>query len=198
MQCKYHPDRKAEHRCVNCSIPICADCAEEIRPGVYSCFQCAMLQSVSDGGSDLSSRHKRADSHRGKAQRKWGPFQYFVLISSVMILVMWGVILFGGQAGPQRSAEFTKKGRVLLFMVDGALRRYAHYEGAGYPQNLSDLIPKYLALRQSELFHLDKLSYESDLEIGYRLSLSKPDKDEMRVILSPKGIQHIPIGSGGA
>ena len=198
MQCKHHPDRKAEHICANCGVPICHDCAEELKPGVYSCFQCAMLKSVSDGGSDLSARHKRASSKKGKAERKWGPFQYFVILSSVMILVMWGVILFGGQAGPQRSAEFSKKGRVLLFLVDGALRRYAHYEGAVYPSTLSDLVPKYLALRQSELFHLNKLSYESNVEVGYRLSLTNPEKGDMRVILSPKGIENIPMGSGGA
>lgn len=38
MQCKQHPDRKAEYICLNCSAPICSDCAEEIRPGVIIVF----------------------------------------------------------------------------------------------------------------------------------------------------------------
>ena len=87
-----------------------------------------MLQSVSDSGAGLTARHEKAFEKRGKRKKKWGPFQYFVVLSSVLILVMWGVIMFGGQPAPQGAAEFAKKGRVLLFMVDGALKRYAHYE----------------------------------------------------------------------
>ena len=196
MQCKHHPDRKAEHICVKCSIPICDDCAEEIQPGVYSCFQCAMLQSVSEGGSDISARQRRAAHKRTKKKKKWGPFQYFVVLSSILILVMWGVILFGGQPAPERSTEFVKKGRVLLFMVDGALKRYGHYEDNKYPEKLTDLIPKYLSLRDSELFHLNKLSYESNVEIGYRLSFADPEEGEVNLILSPQGIVHIPLGGG--
>jgi len=45
---------------------------------------------------------------------------------------------------------------------------------------------------------LDKLTYESDTDAGYRLSLSNPKKGEMNIILSPKGIEHIPFVGGGA
>ena len=198
MQCKHHPDRIAEHICVNCSAPICHDCAEEVKPGVYSCFQCAMLQSVSDSGAGLADRHEKALKKSGKRKKKWGPFQYFVVLSSVLILVMWSVIMFGGQPALQGTTEFAKKGRVLLFMVDGALKRYAHYEESKYPITLFDLIPNYLSLRQNELFYLDQLTYESDINAGYRLSLSNPKKGEMNIILSPKGLEHIPFVGGGA
>jgi hypothetical protein len=157
-----------------------------------------MLQSVSDSSAGLAARHEKARKRSGKQKKKWGPFQYFVVLSSVLILVMWGVIMFGGQPAPQGSAEFAKKGRVLLFMVDGALKRYAHYEGSPYPITLADLIPKYLSLKQNELFHLDKLTYESDTDAGYRLSLANPKNGEMNIILSPKGIEHIPLVGGGA
>ncbi len=83
-------------------------------------------------------------------------------------------------------------------MVDGALKRYSHYEGSKYPITLADLIPNYLSLRQNELFYLDKLTYENDIDAGYRLSLANPKKGEMNIILSPKGIEHIPFVGGGA
>jgi hypothetical protein len=198
MQCKHHPDRKAEHLCVNCNAPICSDCAEEVKPGVYSCFQCAMLQTVSDSNVNLTAKHKRTIEKKGKKKKKWGPFQYFVVLSSVLIVVMWGVILFGGQAAPKKTAEFAKKGRVFLFLVDGALKRYAHYEGRKYPTKLSDLIPKYLSLKKNELFYLDKLNYETGIETGYRLYLANPKEGEMNIILSPKGIDQIPLNGEGA
>jgi hypothetical protein len=69
-----------------------------------------MLQSVSDSGAGLTARHEKALKKSGKRKKKWGPFQYFVVLSSVLILVMWGVIMFGGQPAPQRTAEFAKKG----------------------------------------------------------------------------------------
>jgi hypothetical protein len=104
---------------------------------------------------------------------------------------MWGVIIFSGEKAPTRSIDFAKKGRVLLFMVDGAIKRYAHYEDNRYPKKLSDLIPKYLSLRKDELFHLDKLSYIMDPKGDYRLSLVETEPREMNVILSAKGIEFV-------
>lgn len=198
MRCKHHPTREARYFCASCRAPLCEDCAEEVRPGVFNCFQCGMLQSVSQVGSSLEKKREKARGKETKKRRKWGPFQYFLVISSVLILTMWGVILFGGHPAPEGSAEFSKEGRVLLFMVDGALRRYAHYEAGIYPAKLSDLVPKYLALKKTELFHLEKLSYERSPEVGYRLSLVDLKPGEMKIIISPKGIEHASSGIGGA
>jgi hypothetical protein len=154
-----------------------------------------MFQSVSAGGTSLDEKQEKV-ARKKERFRKRGPFKYFVAVSGVLILVMWGVILFGGKAPPTRNAEFSKKGRVLLFMVHGALKRYAHYEGRRYPERLSDLAPKYLSLGKSELHLLDKLSYETDPGMGYRLSLTSPDRGGMTVVLSAKGIHQIPPVQG--
>ena len=197
MQCKNHPDRKAEHLCSACNAPLCNDCVEEIRPGEYFCFQCAMLQSVSQVGSSLAEKKDKASKDKGK-ERKWTPFHYFLTVASVLIAVMWVVIIFGGEPPPQQTAQFTKEGRVFLFMVDGALKRYAHYEGSKYPEKLDDLVPKYLALKDSEIILLKKFSYEKGADIGYRLSMANPTEGEMNPILSPKGVEYMPAPREGA
>lgn len=199
MQCKNHPDRTAEFFCASCNAPLCKECAEEAKPGEYYCFQCAMIHSVSEVGVSIKDRRKKGVDKREKVKRKKkrGPFQYFIIVSSVLILVIWGVIIFGGQKAPPRTIDFAKKGRVFLFMVDGAIKRYAHYEGNKYPEKLSDLIPKYLSLRKDELFHLAKLSYKSDPNIGYRLSFAKPKPGEMNIVILPKGIEYTHPSSGG-
>ncbi len=186
MQCKFHPGKKAELFCKSCSAPLCRECAEEIRPGEFCCFQCAMLQSVSQVGSTLAEKKGKAR----KARKRWGPFQYFVLVSSMLIAVMWGVILFGGQPAPASRVDLAKKGRVLLFLVDGAIKRYAHYEGKKYPETLRDLVPKYLGFKGPELAYLDLLKYVRDPIKGYRLSLKHPKKNEMRLVLTAKGIEY--------
>ena len=117
MQCKNHPDRRAEHFCSGCRIPLCADCAEETKPGEYYCFQCAMLVSVSAVGTTIKGKREKVAEHKEKAKekKKRTPFHYFVMVSSVMILVMWGVILFGGQTGScrrDRSRQSTKSAPV--------------------------------------------------------------------------------------
>jgi len=198
MKCKYHPKREAEIFCASCNAPLCKECGEEARSGEYYCFQCAMLHSVSEVGTSIKDKWEKTTDKEDKKKKKKGPFQYFVIISSVLILVMWGVIIFGGQPAPPRKIDFAKKGRVLLFMVDGAIKRYAHYEGDKYPEKLSNLVPKYLSLRKDELFHLEKLSYQRDPEAGYRLSVANPKAGEMNVILSPKGIEYTRPSSGGA
>ncbi|MBW2348363.1 MAG: B-box zinc finger protein [Deltaproteobacteria bacterium] len=190
MKCKYHKNRNAEYFCTSCNAPLCGDCVEEVRPGVYSCFQCAMLHSLSEVGSSLVEKREKASEKKAAKLRRWGPFHYFMMVSSVLILVMWGVILFGGQPAPQRTAQFAKKGRVLLFMVNGAIKRYARYEGARYPASLEELVPKYLALKKTEMHHLSKLLYERDDEVGYRLSLAKPKKGRMNLVLTGKGIRY--------
>ena len=138
-------------------------------------------------------RTEKAIEKKLTEKKKWGPFQYFLIGSSVLILAMWGVILFGGQAAPPRTVDFEKEGRVLIFTVDGALKRYAHYEGNKFPERLADLVPKYLHLKESEIFHLKRLSYERDPKMGYRLSLAKPKKGELNLILSSKGIDYVPV-----
>jgi hypothetical protein len=197
MYCKHHPDRPAEHFCAGCGISICADCAEETKAGEFYCFQCAMLVSVSAAGTSVRGKIERLADRKEKSKKRWTPFRYFVLISSVMILVMWGVILFGGQKAPAGAADLAGQPRILLFMVDGGLKRYAHYEGGRYPASLTDLLPRHLSLRKEELPLLDTLSYARDFQLGYRLSLAKPRPGEMNLIISPKGIQYETPVRGG-
>jgi hypothetical protein len=198
MQCKYHPKRQAEFFCAGCNAPLCKECAEESKSGEYFCFQCAMLHSVSEVGTSIINKRDEITEKKVVKKKQWGPFQYFVIISSVLILVMWGVIIFGGQPAPKGTADFAKKGRVLLFMVDGAIKRYAHYEGNKYPEKLVNLVPKYLSFGKDQLFYLEKLSYQKDPRIGYRLSIANPKAGEMNVILTPKGIEYTQPSSGGA
>ncbi len=189
MQCKNHPERSAKYFCESCKAPLCEECAEEIRPGYFLCFQCAMIQSVSEVGTSIKEKREQEEK---KKKKRWGPFHYFVIVSSVLILVMWGYIIFGGQELPSSIAtvDYGKQGRVLLFMVDGALKRYAHYEGNRYPEALTDLVPKYVSLRGGQIVHLQQLAYERASDVGYRLSLVKPDPGEMNVVLTPKGIEY--------
>ena len=198
MQCKYHPKRQAEFFCASCNAPLCKECAEVSKSGEYYCFQCAMLHSVSEVGTTMINKRDEITEKKAVKKKKWGPFQYFVIISSVLILVMWGVIIFGGQPAPKGTADFAKKGRVLLFMVDGAIKRYAHYEGNKYPEKLVNLVPKYLSFSKDQLIYLDKLSYQRDQRIGYRLSIANPKAGEMNVILTPKGIEYTQPSSDGA
>jgi hypothetical protein len=156
-----------------------------------------MLSSVSAVGTSMKDKKGKLEEKRAKEKKKWTPFRYFVLICSVMILVMWGVIIFGGEKAPAGAADLAGQPRILLFMVDGALKRCAHYEDGRYPAGLRDLIPKYLSLKQEELPLLDKLSYVQDPSLGYRLSLANPKPGEMNLVISPKGIKYETSTSGG-
>ncbi len=197
MQCKNHPERHAEYFCASCGIPLCEDCAEETASGERHCFQCAMFQTVSGVGSSLRDRREKAAEKKLEDKKKWGPFQYFLVASAALVVVMWGVILFGGHKAPAGNADFDNNRRVLLFMVDGAIKRYAHYRGNKYPENITDLIPRYLSLREEDRVHLALLSYERDPNVGYRLSLTNPKPGEMRITISSKGIEYeTPLGEG--
>ncbi|MBW1705784.1 MAG: B-box zinc finger protein [Deltaproteobacteria bacterium] len=199
MQCKHHPDRKATHICSSCNAPLCEDCAEEIRVGVYSCFQCAMLHSVSAVGTGLTEKQAKAVEKRAKKKKKWGPFQYFLTVSSTLILVMWMVIIFGGQKAPEKSGVVLERGkanRVLLFLVDGALKRYAHYEGNRYPDTLTDLVPQYLQMRKDQTQILGRLSYIKVPGTGYELSIANPRTGDMSLILTPKGVKYAQPSGG--
>ncbi|NIR16868.1 MAG: hypothetical protein GWN86_24290, partial [Desulfobacterales bacterium] len=90
---------------------------------------------------------------------------------------------------PTGTVDVTQNSRVLLFLVDSAIKRYAHYEGNNYPEKLTDLIPKYLSLGDNQATQLIGLYYERDPEIGYRLALANPTPGEMRIIITPSGIQ---------
>lgn len=199
MRCKNHPDREAAHYCIGCGIPICDDCTEESKPGEYVCFQCAMLSSVSKVGGTIKDRQEKLVEKKEKAKekRRWTPFRYFLVVSCVLIVVMWGVILFGGQTPPSGAADYASQPRVLLFLVDSAVKRFAHQEGNQYPARLRDMIPKYLKMRDEDIPILEALSYETNPRIGYRLSFARPKPGEMNIVMTPKGIeQKNPAGEG--
>ncbi|MBW2609214.1 MAG: hypothetical protein JRC68_02590 [Deltaproteobacteria bacterium] len=192
MKCKNHPNRDAEQFCKSCGIPVCNDCTEEAKPGEYYCFQCAMLHSVSAVGTSIVDKRDQAEKKKLEKKKAWGPFHYFVIVASVMIAVMWSVIIFGGKKAPGNRIDFSKNQRVFLFMVDSSIKRYARYEGNKYPDQLKDIIPKYLSLQKEDLVYLEKLSYKRDPKVGYRLSFTNPKPGEINIIISPKGIQHEP------
>lgn len=197
MKCKNHPKKDAVQFCSSCGIPICEDCIEEPSPGQYYCFQCAMLQTVSVVGSSLVDKKTKADERKLTKKKTWGPFQYFVLLSSVLIAVMWGVIIFGGQKAPGQKIDFDRQERVFLFMVDSSIKRYAHYEGNKYPEKLTDLVPKYLRLSDEDIVQLNRFKYIKDTETGYQLSFVNPKQGEMNIIISPKGIRYETNTGGG-
>jgi hypothetical protein len=197
MKCKNHPKKDAVQFCASCGIPICEECIEEPAPGQYYCFQCAMLQTVSVAGTSIVDKRTKAGEKRLTKKKPWGPFQYFLIVSSVLIAVMWGVIIFGGQKAPGQKIDFANQERAFLFMVDSSVKRYAHYEGNKYPEKLIDLVPRYLRLSDEDIVQLKRFNYIKDSKTGYQLSLANPKQGEMNIIISPKGIRYEARIEGG-
>lgn len=198
MNCKYHPDRKAEVFCTSCNAPLCNECAEQSSSGDYYCYECAMLHSLTQVGTSIKDRKDKGEERKEKAKKRWGPFGYFVIVSTVLIAVMWGVIIFGKKPAPPASSEVATNDRVLLFMVDGAIKRYALYKNNTYPTELTELLPEYLSIREGEAVSLQRLTYRPDPTVGYRLSLTRPGSGEMNLILTPKGIEYTAPATEGA
>ena len=198
MNCKYHPDRTAAAFCTSCNAPLCSECVEKSASGEPYCYERAMLHSLSAVGTTLKDRKDKGEERKERAKKRWGPFGYFVIVSTVLIAVMWGVILFGKKPAPPAAAELSTNDRVLLFMVDGAIKRYALYKGNTYPVALTELLPDYLSLREGEAAYLERLTYQPDPRVGYRLSLIKPGPGEMNLILTPKGIEYTAPATEGA
>ena len=149
-----------------------------------------MLQTVSVVGTSLVDKRDKATEKKLTKKKEWGPFRYFVVISSVLIAVMWGVIIFGSQEAPGSSIDFGSNSRVFLFMVDSSIKRYIHFEGDKYPEKIEDIIPEYLSLANEDLVHLEMLSYKRDPVEGYLLSFANPKPGEMNIIISPNGIKY--------
>ena len=139
-------------------------------------------------------RDKGAEQ-QGRGEKRRDLFWYLVGVCSGLIVALWGVILFGGQPGPERTINISNQPKILLFLVDGAIRRYAHYEGDRYPERLSDLVPKYVSRGKDGLYCLDKLNYEQDPEGDYRLSLHDRS-GEVIIILSPRGMVYMSPSGG--
>ena len=198
MNCKYHPDRKEEVFCASCNAPLCKECAEQSSSGEYYCYECAMLHSLTEVGTSIKDRKDKGEERREKARKSRGPFGYFVIVSTVLIAVMWGVIIFGKKPAPPASTEVATNDRVLLFMVDGAIKRYALYKDNTYPAELTELLPEYLSIREGEAGSLKRLTYRPDPKVGYRLSLTTPGSGDMNLILTPKGIEYTAPATGGA
>ena len=111
----------------------------------------------------------RGEGQDQERENNWGLFHFSLLICSALILALWGVIIRGGEPPPPRTAYVVERPTVLLFLVDTALKGYAHYERGKYPEELSEILPRYVRLRNKELPCLEMLSYGTDPSGGYRL-----------------------------
>lgn len=190
MKCKNHPEREASQFCSSCNIPICDNCAEEVNPEEFFCFNCAMLQAVSTVGTSIADKKDKGDGKSVKAKKQWGPFHYFVIASCVVISVMWTIILFGGEETPGKKIDYANQERVFLFMIDSSIKRYHNYEGNNYPERLIELIPKYLRMADEDIQYLDMLAYRIDAGGGYNLTLANPKPGSLSIILSSQGIKY--------
>jgi hypothetical protein len=156
-----------------------------------------MVQSVSQVGTSLKDKREKSAKKKEKEQKKWGSFQYFLVVSGILILSMWGFVLFGGQEVPTRRMDFGNQPRILMFMVDGAIKRFADDGTLKYPEKLTDLIPKYLNMAKVDLAHLETLLYVRSNETGYRLSLKTLKPGQMNIVITPQGIQYEPSSREG-
>lgn len=88
MECKYHPDREAEQFCGSCGIPLCPDCSQGVALDQYLCYQCAMLYAISSGRYPRGPGETMKREAGQQANPRIAPYQCFILLSLVMILVM--------------------------------------------------------------------------------------------------------------
>lgn len=197
MKCKNHPDREASQFCSSCNIPICDNCAEEVNPEQFFCFNCAMLQAVSTVGTSIADKKGKGDGERVKTKKRWGPFQYFVIASCAVISVMWAIILLGGENTPGKKIDYANQERVFLFMIDSSIKRYHNYEGNKYPERLMELIPRYLRMANEDIQYLGMLEYRIDESGGYNLSLANPKPGSLSIILSSQGIKYKSVPAKG-
>jgi hypothetical protein len=131
---------------------------------------------------------ERVEGQDEKKEKSWGLFHLYVLICSALIVALWGVIIRGGEPPPPRMASVVERPTVLLFLVDTALKRYAHYGRGRYPEQLSELLPRHVRLGNEELSYLETLSYSKDPTGGYRLALIDRNTGDASIILSPQGM----------
>jgi hypothetical protein len=157
-----------------------------------------MVQAVSGVGTTLKGKREKTAEKKLEEKKAWGPFHYFVTVSIVLMAVMWGVILFGGQKAPGSKIDYAQNPRIFLFMVNSSIKRYAHFEGNKYPETIMDIIPKYLSLSDQDVINLKILSYHKDPDQGYILSFANPKPGEMNIIISLKGIKYESTIKGGS
>jgi hypothetical protein len=130
----------------------------------------------------------RSKKRKENQKNNWGLFHLYVLVSAALIIAMWGVIIRGGEPPPARTLHVVERPTVCLFLVDGAIRRYTHYQGGGYPAKLSELLPRYFPIPKEKLSCLDTLSYSTDPRGGYRLTLTDRSTGDVIIMLSPQGV----------
>jgi TonB family protein len=78
--------------CSNCKTPLSATGTKVIIGGQDYCFNCAMSQGNSKNGT-IKVDDKPLDKIKSRF-KSWGPFQYAVIISLVLVWVIVGVMLY--------------------------------------------------------------------------------------------------------
>jgi len=53
-----------------------------------------MCDSILTAGNSAEDERAKPDAQTLRENRKWSPFQYFSIVSSLLILIMWIVVVF--------------------------------------------------------------------------------------------------------
>lgn len=196
MGCVYHPHSEATRFCDQCEADLCDICVVRSESGRILCNRCMVALSVEDVKAEEAERKLAEEARRLGLAKKWRPtyIQAVLTIGALLALLLIGLRFYWSSPVPHRKVILNPASPMRLFAtLQTALEYYAITNGGRYPDNLNELLPKYIDDISQNRKVLRQLKYELDLREGYVLKMRDkapfPGKD---LVVTAKGVR--PVG----
>ena len=177
MKCAYHPEREAVGLCSMCRKPLCEECGGQEGGTARLCSRCTALSAARDAANGEAERQAKHEQRKAEAHRKRKKphvAMIIILILAGLVLLANGYIYFGSNAPEVTPFDPYRYPLITADLINEAIGDYAKDHEERFPENLKDLLEKYIPYETITSQVLEMFSYRRFSPTSYELRFREP------------------------
>ena len=163
MKCAYHPDKDATAKCSHCKKPLCGQCAIPGGDNSFICSRCVAVEAAREVTQDTHERLEDREIKRQLQQekkKKRAKTIRIIFLSLAMLTMIANVILYFGNAIPGEEQFIPSEYPIATtIIIDQAIRDYSKDNEGKIPQELDELLGRYIPVQGIAPQDLEGVSY---------------------------------------
>ena len=176
MHCINHPQKETTIHCLECSTPLCDQCAAPQQGNAFLCRKCVTRRAAQETVQGIALRQQDSIQREFKSEAKRKKNALLIrlaLISLIAMIIGVNFYLYFHFSTPRWSDENSEEHPAMsVIILDAALQDYANDHQGKYPQRLDKLRGTYIEPEALTPENLRNIDYTRTSAYTYELRLS--------------------------
>jgi len=177
MKCAYHPEREAVGLCSMCRKPLCEECGGQKAGTVRLCSRCTALSAARDaanGEVERQAKHKQRMAEAARKRKKPHVAMIVILILAGLVLLANAYMYLGPDVPEVAQFDPYQYPLITADLINEAIKHYAKEHEGRFPENLKDLLGKYIPYETITSQVVEMFSYRRFSPTSYELRFKEP------------------------